>query len=494
MKEKKLIAQSTLQNLLQVGDHERVIALFEALQQERNLQEARLQALLDTMNEAVCMVDENDQVVAWNEQAVLLYGIDQADIVGKAVTQFFSNLIVSKVVQEGEHVKDAYHRPRSDKHVLINARAIQLDDRIIGGVGCERDITELVQLNQKLSQSHEEVRSLKQEIHKIHQKSDAFATVYGHSEPIKEAIAIAKRVAAASVPVMLRGESGTGKELFAKAIHEASGRQGQFVAINCGAIPANLFESELFGYESGAFTGADRKGKAGFLEQSDGGTLLLDELGDMPKEMQVKLLRALQDKTFYRVGGQKPIEVNVRLIAATNRNLEEMIQTGQFRQDLYYRLNVVSVHLPPLRDRKEDIPELIQRGLAYFRSLHHKKIERLAPSLLAVLLEYSWPGNIRELFNVLERLVILADQVILDETNLPESIFSVCTEANQSPAVLLAAACEKNLTTATEALERDAIDRALQAESYNKANTAKRLGIPRSTLYYKLRKLHIECQ
>ncbi len=484
------INMNQLQSYLEQNQADRILALFQQLAAAYGLQQARLDSLLDTVNEAVCIIDESDKVVVWNHQSEVLYGIQASEILDQPIEKFFSNLMISKVMKEHQTVAEQYHTPCPDKHVLINARQIQQDGRVIGAVCCERDITDVVQLNQKLSQTHQEVQSLKREIDKIHSQTDSFASIYGHSQAIHEAISVAKRVAATSVPVLLRGESGTGKELFARAIHEASQLSGPFVAINCGAIPANLFESELFGYQPGAFTGADKKGKAGLLEKAQGGTLLLDEIGDMPKEMQVKLLRTLQEKSFYRVGGSQLVHIDVRIIAATHQNLEEMIVSGQFREDLYYRLNVVAILLPSLRERLDDIPELVQRGLQYYSALHAKKISKLDPALMAALIQYQWPGNIRELFNVLERLVILADSDILGRGNLPQHLLQSLLSKEDTTK----ADSDAGLSAVTANLERDVIARALKEENYNKAGAAKKLGIPRSTLYYKMQKLGFKCQ
>lgn len=468
---------------------EKIIELFQKILERYQLQQARLQALMDTVNEAVCIIDKADKVIAWNRCAENLYNIRANEIMNKPIETFFSNLMINSVMKEQRRVEEQYHTPCADKHVLINAQPIHRFGNVIGAVCCERDITELVQLHKKLSQPHQQVQSLKKETNSLYAKDDSFSKIYGHSRCISEAIAITRRVAPTKVSVLLRGESGTGKELFARAIHDASQLKGPFVAINCGAIQLTLFESELFGYEPGAFTGADRKGKKGFLEHANGGTVLLDEIGDMPKDMQVKLLRALQEKTFYRVGGSRPVHIDVRIIAATNCNLEEMIDKGDFREDLYYRLNVVTVILPPLRERLDDIPELVHRGLEYYCSVYDKKISKVDPHLMATLVQYQWPGNIRELYNVLERLVILSDSDVLAIDNLPKNMFQKGFLNGNLP---------KNkdvaLLQATEKMERDVIQQVLREASYNKAAAAKRLGIPRSTLYYKMKRLGLEQQ
>jgi PAS domain S-box-containing protein len=461
--------------------------VFTALLASHDLQQARMMAILDTVNESVCVINKDNNVVIWNKRAEKLYGIVAGEILGNCIDNFFTNLLVKKVAAEQITVKDQYHKPCSNTHVLINAAPILTGGRAVGSVCAERDITEVVTLNQELTRTSRKVESLESEINKISAGTDAFASVSGHSPSIVSVVSMARRVAATNAPLLFRGESGTGKEVFARAVHTASGRKGKFIEINCGAIPASLFESELFGYQSGAFTGADRKGKAGLVELADGGTLFLDEIGEMPKEMQVKLLRILQEKRFYRVGGDKPVQVDVRIISATHRDLEEMIASGGFRDDLYYRLNVVTLQLPPLRARREDIPELVYRGLKHFSALHNPSatINKVEPALMATFLEYDWPGNVRELNNILERLVILADSDTLTTSNLPTNFK---TGYQHGKAIDTA-----KLTTIPEltSLERSLIEQTLKEANFNKAIAAKKLGIPRSTLYYKMRQLNL---
>lgn len=402
--------------------------------------------------------------------------------------------MVTQALAQGLLVREAYHKPCPGTHVLINAQPIRSEDRIIGAVSAERDITELVNLNQKLSEAGREVRTLREEIDKIHTQGDDFAAIYGHSPLILEAVRMARKVASAQVSVMLRGESGVGKELFARAVHNASQRRGQFVAINCGAIPANLFESELFGYEPGAFTGADKKGKLGYLEQAHAGTIFLDEIGEMPRDMQVKLLRVLQEQKFYRVGG-KPVHVDLRVISATHRDLETMIRQGEFREDLYYRLNVVAIFLPALRERKEDIPELVHRGVQHFSKIHGKVVRKIEPAVMAALLEADWPGNVRQLYNVLERMLIMNEGEVLTRESLPPFLPDdrksnpLVGGVNFGPSLCPAETGQSTLPAVTQALEKELIKRVLQEVGRNKALAAKRLGLPRTTLYYKLKTL-----
>ena len=482
-----LPSMDELSILLQEQRWERIEKLFTSLIERYHLQQTQLEALLDTVSEAICMIDEENRVVGWNHRAELLYGIARAEILRQPINRYFSNLRIREVMEKRQIVNEEYHAPCPDTHVLINARPISRDGQILGAISAERNITELVQLNRQLTQKNQEMQTLKQTLTEIHTRKDPFFSIHGRGEAIRNAVNLARRVATTSVPVLLRGESGTGKELFARAIHEASQVSGPYVAINCGAIPGNLFESELFGYEPGAFTGAGRKGRIGLLEKANGGTILLDEVGDMPREMQVKLLRTLQEKTLYRVGGNAPLTVDFRVIAATNRNLEEMIRCGNFREDLYYRLNVVTIALPPLRERLDDIPELFHRGLQYFCALHNKNIVRTDSTLMTALLRYQWPGNIREFLNVLERLVILSESEILGTRDLPPQFVtpggSDGTSVTNYP-----------LPDATAELERDLIVKVLAEVAGNRAMAAQRLGVPRSTLYYKMAKLGINCR
>jgi Nif-specific regulatory protein len=290
-----------------------------------------------------------------------------------------------------------------------------------------------------------------------------------------------EKVGGSRATVLLLGESGTGKELIARAIHYNSPQaQGPFITLNCAALPESLVESELFGHEKGAFTGATalRKGR---FELADGGTLFLDEIGDLPLAMQSKLLRVLQERTFERVGGGKSITVQVRLIAATNRDLERAVAEGRFREDLYYRLKVVPIRLPPLRERKEDIPMLVDHFLKRFRQ-EHQKPTTILPDALARLVEYQWPGNVRELENALERLVIMGRQ---PQINL-QDVTAILGE--RPPAGSLGASAEASLVSSVQDLERQQIVKAMEESGGVQAKAAKILGITPRQLGYRLKK------
>ena len=338
--------------------------------------------------------------------------------------------------------------------------------------------------------------------------------IIGESPAIQDLYAILERVADTPTTVLITGESGTGKELVARALHDNSGRRDRpFIKVNCAAIPKDLMESELFGYERGAFTGAVGS-KPGRFELASGGTLFLDEIGEIPNEMQVKLLRVLQESEFERVGGIKTIRVDVRLVAATNRDLKKEIASGTFREDLFYRLNVVPITLPALRERKSDVPHLVSHFIAKFNARLKKSVEGIEPEALERLTGYAWPGNIRELENVIERAVLFADGVRIRVDDLPEDVRSGRAQGAQSsghtpqpppvePSALppdsgrgAAAASavdglKEQVKAAMSRLERDLIERALKQTNGNVTHAARLLKISRKGLQLKMKELNL---
>jgi DNA-binding NtrC family response regulator len=316
-----------------------------------------------------------------------------------------------------------------------------------------------------------------------------FGRFVGASLALERILKQARAVADTNVTVLITGENGTGKEVLARAIHEESARRDRpFVAVSCAALPESLIESELFGHEKGAFTGAVQARKGRF-ELADGGTLFLDEVGELTPAVQVKLLRVLQERTFERVGGTRTVEVDIRLITASNRDLEQEVERGAFRRDLFYRLNVVPLHLPPLRERREDIPVLAAHFAAKAAEKYERPMPELDPSLLESVLEYEWPGNIRELENLVERLVVLTKDAHLGVEFLPEKMLHAPpTGATQTHG----GADETTLECATIALRRRMVIGSLQAEGGNRAAAARRLGISRSYLHRLISELAIE--
>jgi two-component system, NtrC family, response regulator AtoC len=312
--------------------------------------------------------------------------------------------------------------------------------------------------------------------------------IIGHSPRMQEIYAILERVADSPSTVLLTGESGTGKELIARALHENSSRkEGRFIAVNCAAIPKDLMESELFGYEKGAFTGAVTS-KPGRFELADGGTLFLDEIGEIPVEMQVKLLRALQESEFERVGGVKTIRVDVRLIASTNRELEKQIEVGTFREDLYYRINVVHIHLPPLRERREDIPLLVDHFRRRYNERLKKNVSGLEDSAMERLLSRPWPGNIRQLENVVERCVLFCNGDKITEADLPPEHPTASPEPAAAP-ISEATSLRDAVREASVRVERELIVRALKQTSGNVTHAARILKISRKGLQVKMKEL-----
>ncbi len=306
-----------------------------------------------------------------------------------------------------------------------------------------------------------------------------YEDLIGQSPQMQEVYKLIEAVADSTANVIITGESGTGKELVAKAIHHKSGRRDQpFIAVNCSAFPENILENELFGHEKGAFTGALNE-KAGCFEMADRGTLFLDEIAEMSLETQAKILRALEERRFRRLGGKKEIQVDVRVVAATNRNLKQALQENQLREDLYYRLAVVEIDLPPLRDRIEDIPLLINYFLNHFNEKNHKNIKGLTTQCHNILIKYPWHGNVRELRNVIERAVILTNSDKIDAHVLPERIL---TYKFEKPNIMI------SLGTTVEQAEKQLIFRTLEMENGNKTRAAQTLGISLKTLHNKLGK------
>ncbi|TQK62676.1 PAS domain S-box-containing protein [Brevibacillus sp. AG162] len=461
-------------------------AVIQAIFSSYEILEAYFETMIKTMDASISVIDEKARVMVWTEGAERIFSLKAKETMGRPITEFFplEMLETLKSLQSGQSLYRHQHQPREDLVVLINTNPIYLHDKIIGAVAAETDITSQVRLNQELLNANKKVNHLQQEMAKLSPTPDPFAQIKGTSLPIRHIKSMIQKLSATQATVLITGESGVGKELFAKAVHDVrEGSNAPFIAINCGAISPTLFESELFGYEKGAFSGADQKGKKGMIELARGGTLFLDEVGEMPLDMQVKLLRVLQEKKYYSVGGTKQIEADFRVVAATNKNLEELVKEGKFRQDLFYRLNVVTLKIPPLRERIEDTIELAHFFLYEFSLRYNRPIHAISQNVMQNLLQYDWPGNIRELRNAIERLVVFATDGIIKEEDLP---YSLQGQTKQVPMELPPDLF--SLQEEIEAHERRVILRAIELENGNKQAAAKRLGISRATLYNKLGK------
>lgn len=318
-----------------------------------------------------------------------------------------------------------------------------------------------------------------------------WGNIIGESDPMKRVFSIMKRVSDTPTTVLVTGESGTGKELIARGLHQASSRSNApFVSLNCAAIPENLLESELFGHEKGSFTGAIGL-KEGKFEYADGGTLFLDEVGEMPLNIQVKLLRVLQEQEFQRVGGNKEIKVNVRLVAATNKDLKEEVELGRFRGDLFFRLNVVNIKVPPLRERRSDIPFLVAHFVSKYSQKLGRNIREVSPDAMKSLFSYNWPGNVRELENVIESALVMSNGSSIKKNDLPREI-KKHNETPEGSSTLIS--MDSGLMDTLDAIEEKMIRQALKQSGNVQAQAAKILGISRSNLQYKLKKYGIQAE
>jgi PAS domain S-box-containing protein len=384
-----------------------------------------LLGMIDNCHDALVILDGETRILLVNPAFERVMGVGKEESIGVTVRDGHARLGVDpgasmKVMETGKP-QTVVIRPGGDREVLSTGIPVFDENGKIHRIYCNlRDITELRQLKEKFDHSQTLVTKYLTELHQATQLQTAEEQLVARSRQMAHLVESALRMARVDVNVLLLGESGVGKELFARMIHHRGPRaeRGTFVKINCGAIPGELLESELFGYDPGAFTGASRDGKAGYFEIADRGTLMLDEIGDLPLRLQVKLLAVLQDHEVTRLGGRSPKKVDVRVIAATNRDLRHMIQRGEFREDLFYRLNVVPLSIPALRERREDIPFLVLHFLAIFNRKHEHDV-RLSRTTVDVLCDYPWPGNIRELANLLERLVVTTDERIIEPEHLP---------------------------------------------------------------------------
>jgi transcriptional regulator with PAS, ATPase and Fis domain len=384
------------------------------------------------------------------------------------------------------------------KEVLVNVAPIVVDGELKGSVGIVHDISEIQKLTDELNKAKQLIRKLEAKY--------TFDDIIGSSSEMVAAIEQARKAAETRVTVLLRGESGTGKELFAHAIHNASERRyNQFIRVNCAAISETLLESELFGYEEGAFTGAKRGGKKGLFEEASGGTIFLDEIGELSMSMQAKILRVLQEKEILRVGGTKATSVNARVIAATHVNLEKAMQQGTFREDLYYRLNVLPIIIPPLRYRKEDIEAIGLRLVHKYNQEYGRFVEHIASEAVSIMQSYSWPGNVRELENAIGRAMI---NMKFTETVMEPHHLTLYGERSLPAAgghavqpVAGQSAAERDVENGDElpaldevvgAAERRHLERALRRTKGNKTEAARLLGIAVRSLYYKLEKYGLQ--
>ncbi|ADC51296.1 transcriptional regulator, PAS and AAA-ATPase domains [Alkalihalophilus pseudofirmus OF4] len=389
-----------------------------------NFVEIELQAILKGSKDNIVITDGEGNVLKASPNCLDIYGVEFNQILGRSVydlekEDIFSPSITVRVLNEKKECQVLQHT-KGERTVLATGMPVFNENgELIRVISFSYDLTEIEELRENYHTLQERMGLYESQIEELLEKEEQDRDVILKSKAIKRVWELVKRVSDSEATVVFLGESGVGKNVFARALHNGSSRASKpFIEVNCSAIPEALFESEMFGYESGSFTGAHKKGKPGMIELADGGTLFLDEIGELPLSMQAKLLKVLQEKTVTRVGGLKPHKIDFRLIASTNQNLEEMARSGSFRQDLYYRLHVIPIEIPPLRKRKDDILLLIQHYLHSFNQKYnvHKHLQALA---LDELLAYHWPGNVRELENTMERLVLTSEKDRIEISDLP---------------------------------------------------------------------------
>jgi PAS domain S-box-containing protein len=435
--------------------------------------------ILESISDGVFTVNHEWRIMSFNRAAEEITGVPRDEAIGRYCWEVFrSNMCVGNCAlrrsmkENRSFVSSSTYIINSDKkRIPISVSTAPLKDesgKILGGVETFRDNTVVEELRRELSGTFRQ------------------GDMISCSHAMKKIFAVLPQIAESDSTVLIEGETGTGKEILAKSLHDLSSRRDKpFVAINCGALPDTLLESELFGYKAGAFTNAAQD-KPGYFSLAEGGTILLDELGETSPAFQVKLLRVLEEREFLPLGGIKKVKINVRILAATNRNLEEMVTQGTFRRDLYYRINIVRLALPPLRDRKEDIPLLIDRFIDRMNRLRGKAVSGIESEALERLMAHNYPGNIRELENIIEHAFILCTQGPIGLHHLPSHLNTPAGSPRPSPAH------PSSISQIQQATEREVILAALERNNYNRLATAKELGMHKSTLFRKLKKLQLD--
>ena len=436
--------------------------------------------ILNSIADGVFTVDSDWKITSFNLAAEKITGIKQEEAAGRYCWEVFKASICEKGCSLKRTMKTG--RPIINQHIfIVNSKGDRIpisistailkdkNGNVIGGVETFRDLSVEEQLRKELAKQH------------------TFFDIISKNREMQRLFQMLELVSENDTTVLLEGESGTGKELFARAIHSLSHRKkGPMITVNCGALPDTLLESELFGYKAGAFTDAKRD-KLGRFAQAENGTLFLDEIGDISPMLQMRLLRVLQEKVYEPLGSTKSKQANVRIVAATNKNLEELVQHGLFREDLYYRINIVKLILPSLRTRKEDIPLLVEHFIRRFNSLRGKEIQGLSPKAMSILMSYDFPGNIRELENIIEYATVVCKNHLIREDHLPESLYQKL-DRRIVPAPEKISFGEPSL----DDMEKDFIYEALRKNNWSRKLTAAQMGIHPSTLWRKIKRLNLQ--
>ena len=451
--------------------------VFKDLLERVRYDDRRLKIILDNLDIGVLTVDRGGHITFFNNRAETITGFNRGDVLGKSCSMIFGStsghdlLLLNETIADGQARSTTEGEIKSREGQAIPMRADYMalkneDGRIVGGLATISDLSLKYQFNSEIKGRY------------------TFYDMVGKDPAIQKVFEIVPVVAASDATILIEGPTGTGKDVLAKVIHNASPRSKKpLVKVNCAALPDNLLESEMFGYVKGAFTGAE-KDKPGRFQEADGGTIFLDEIGDLPLSLQAKLLRVLEDKEFYPLGGRKTTRVNVRIISATNQNLEQLVAEKRFREDLFYRLNVMRLELPPLKDRRSDIPLLISHILKRLSATRDTVIEKFSNDAMEVLLNYNYPGNVRELENIIEHAMIVCQDTIIQRNHLPLPLQGRIS----SP---LPEAEKRAFDSEIEFSEKTLILDMLRKYSWNKGKTAAALDINRTTLWRKMKKYNI---
>src|SRR5665648_30417 len=461
--------------------------------------QSTLKAIIYSTDDAISVVDENGLHTIINPAYTRLTGLTEEDVLGKPPTIDIADEGESmhlKVLRSKKPVHGVRMRVGSNrKEVIVNVAPVIADGVLKGSVAVIHDVSEIEYLNEELKRVKQRVRHLESKY--------TFEDIVGKSRSMIIAKEQARKAAQTPATVLLQGESGTGKELFAHAIHHASKRKNQqFIRVNCSALVDTLLESELFGYEGGSFTGAKKTGKKGLFEEANKGTIFLDEIGVMSLNLQAKLLRVLQEKEIIRVGGRTPLNVDVRIISATNIDLKNAVKEGRFREDLYYRLYVIPIYIPPLRKRKEDMSLLVNNLIRKYNQDFGRNVKGILPEALNIIANYFWAGNVRELENVIERAIInmkLSEGLIslkhippLTELNKVEVIEEKPIISSELDNLIDYNLDKNNLKKIKDATEKIALINTLKSTNEDSIKSAKKLGISLRSLYYKIKKYNIK--
>lgn len=448
---------------------------------------SELNSILELSSDGIFITDGSGNVLRMNSACEKLDGVKKENIIGKNMdelvrTSMYSNSVALQVLEQGQRIT-VIQKVNNGKEVVSTGTPVFKDGKISMVVVNVRDVTELNNLKNQLKKANDISEKISFELETLRMQQMDTGNMILDSPAMKKIAQLALKVAKVSSTVLIEGESGVGKGVISKFIHNNSSRkEGPFIKIECSSIPENLLESELFGYEKGAFTGAERTGKIGLVELANGGTLFLDEIGEIPLNTQVKLLRLIQDREFLKIGGKTPIAVDIRIIAATNKDLRKLVAEKKFREDLFYRLNVIPVYIPPLRERKEALGSMILKNIEQFNE-KYKMDKELDPEALKKLMNYKWPGNVRELENIMEMLVVTSTGRIIDIYDLPANI----KESDE----ILSIAYGSSFKGIMDDYEKKILLKAME-ESSNTQEMSKILDIDSSTIRRKLKKHNIK--